>query len=697
MKEDRFKKESLVPFLLLTVIMGLFLVYAIKDYQSSRQETIKKHKELLEKEHHEKKEKIESVFRQLYQGIRTMSLLPAIQAIDKYGKNLTDNGHMTIQQIYNNIAVNTGVSEIYAVDIDMDPEQIDPNTGELMGPIFTYDELIVGKRGDFEEAEQEGAPEFEEVEIYEYREMRKQISYFKKHYPSVHTISGLDVPGVISKDVITCDNSDFTAKDLAKGDNSKRNGLVYSVPFYSNDGALKGIMSGVIRSEVLRRYIGTGAMGLINAATDYYITFGDSKDIFHHFDKTGKFTDSSPALFAETLKLDIVDQNEWKLIYYIPMDQLSSQFAEIRNNLIIRLIFVLVIFGAGSFFIYMNSSLQKMFTEMAKVAGKIAEGDLSLDFKPKSDRDVIGKALFKVKNDLSYIVGNILASSENVTSGADEISAGNQHLAQRSQEQASFIAETSATVEQITSNIRFNAENADKANQLARKTSEAAKEGGQVVEKTIQQMQAVTESSRQIADIINTVNEIAFQTNLLALNAAVEAARAGEQGRGFAVVAGEVRNLAGRSAQAAKEIQSLIKDSVEKIEVGNKLVEETGSKLKTIIESVQNVADNISEISSASQDQSVGIVQVNKAIVQMDEVVQQNASLVEQAAATSENLSGEAKEMKRLMRAFKINSSEIQSNKHTNRGVTREKGDAAKTFAEEKQKGTDLSDNFEVF
>jgi methyl-accepting chemotaxis protein len=233
----------------------------------------------------------------------------------------------------------------------------------------------------------------------------------------------------------------------------------------------------------------------------------------------------------------------------------------------------------------------------------------------------------------------------------------------------------------MSSNIKASAENAQKANQLSRKASEEAEQGGIVVNKTIGQMRAVSESSKKIANIINVVNEIAFQTNLLALNAAVEAARAGEQGRGFAVVAGEVRNLAGRSAEAAKEIQSLIKDSVEKIDAGNKLVEETGDTLKKIIVSVKEVGQTVSEISSASQEQSSGIDQVNKAISLIDEVVQQNASLVEEAAATSENLSGEAADLRKLTASFKINNGNLSKhNRDDNRHKQNEKTENAASY-----------------
>lgn len=341
--------------------------------------------------------------------------------------------------------------------------------------------------------------------------------------------------------------------------------------------------------------------------------------------------------------------------------------------------------------------------EMAEVTEKIAKGDLTVDFQPKSDRDVMGNALFKMKTDLSNVVGNIMVSSENVASGANEIAAGNQNLSQRSQEQASALEETASTVEQMTANIKTNATNAQKANDLARKAADTAKQGGRIVEKTIHQMEEVTASSRRIANIIDTVNEIAFQTNLLALNAAVEAARAGEQGRGFAVVAGEVRSLAGRSAEAAKEIQKLINDSVEKIETGNKLVEDTGKTLETIIDNINTVANNISEISSASQEQASGIDQVNKAVSQMDEVVQQNASLVEEAAATSENLSSEADEMQRVMGTFKVDMANINVRQdEKNMGVHRpksrvEKGEITGAAISDKGKNDHFQEDFVEF
>ena len=213
---------------------------------------------------------------------------------------------------------------------------------------------------------------------------------------------------------------------------------------------------------------------------------------------------------------------------------------------------------------------------------------------------------------------------------------GNISLSQRTEEQASSLEETASSMEEMTSTVKQTADNAGQANQLAIAARSQAEKGGAVVGKAVGAMSAINASSRKIADIIGVIDEIAFQTNLLALNAAVEAARAGEQGRGFAVVASEVRNLAGRSATAAKEIKALIQDSVGKVEEGSKLVDQSGQTLEEIVQAVKKVTDIVAEIAAASQEQSTGIEQVNKAVMQMDEVTQQNAALVEQAAAAAE-------------------------------------------------------------
>jgi len=295
----------------------------------------------------------------------------------------------------------------------------------------------------------------------------------------------------------------------------------------------------------------------------------------------------------------------------------------------------------------------------AVVLEAMSHGDLTKQIKS----DYQG-SFGKLKNDtnatvskLTEIITEIRNSSSSVASGAQEISGGNLDLSQRTEEQASALEQTAASMEQMTSSVRMSADNAQNASELANDAREKAETGGQVVGRAVDAMAEINDSSNKISDIIGVIDEIAFQTNLLALNAAVEAARAGEQGRGFAVVAAEVRNLAQRSAGAAKEIKELIRDSVDKVSDGSKLVNESGETLNEIVTAVQQVSSIINDISASSTEQSEGIDQVNTAVSQMDETTQQNAALVEEASAASENMAEQANLMSELMDFFTTDGS----------------------------------------
>jgi len=291
-----------------------------------------------------------------------------------------------------------------------------------------------------------------------------------------------------------------------------------------------------------------------------------------------------------------------------------------------------------------------------RVAEGIAAGELHHDIRVTA-RDETGRllqAMQSMREQLRQTVGEIRQASGNVSNAASEIVQGNTELSQRTQAQASALEETASSMEEMYSTVKQNADNARQANQLVANARAQAEQGGEVVSKAIGAMADISHSSKKIADITGVIDGIAFQTNLLALNAAVEAARAGEQGRGFAVVAAEVRKLAQRSAEAAKEIKALISDSVEKIEGGTRLVDASGQTLNDIVMAVKKVSDIVAEIALASQEQSVGIEQVNKAVMQMDEMTQQNAALVEEAAAASESVDTQARSLQQLMAFFTL-------------------------------------------
>jgi methyl-accepting chemotaxis protein len=255
---------------------------------------------------------------------------------------------------------------------------------------------------------------------------------------------------------------------------------------------------------------------------------------------------------------------------------------------------------------------------------------------------------------LQEIVSQIKDATDAINTAAKEIASGNQDLSSRTEEQASSLEETASSMEQLTGTVKQNADNARQANELAGTAQQVAVKGGEVVSQVVDTMSAIHHSSTKIADIIGVIDGIAFQTNILALNAAVEAARAGEQGRGFAVVATEVRNLAQRSAAAAKEIKGLISDSVEKVETGNRLVDQAGRTMEEVVSSIKRVAKIMADISDASREQSAGIEQVSLAVSQMDEVTQQNAALVEEAAAAAESLEEQAHNLAQAVSVFKL-------------------------------------------
>jgi methyl-accepting chemotaxis protein len=294
--------------------------------------------------------------------------------------------------------------------------------------------------------------------------------------------------------------------------------------------------------------------------------------------------------------------------------------------------------------------------EISRVLHGIAEGDLTV----RMQGDFAG-AFERIQDDcnataerLGEVVGQILQGAETIATAAREIASGNSDLSRRTEEQASSLQETASSMEELTSTVKQNADNAREANVLAESASHTAMKGGAVVGEVVGTMNAITEASKKIVDIIGVIDGIAFQTNILALNAAVEAARAGEQGRGFAVVATEVRNLAQRSANAAREIKALIGDSVAKVETGSRLVGDAGTTMEAIVGSVNNVTTIMAAITAASAEQSSGIEQVNQAVAQMDKVTQQNAALVEEAAAAAESMQEQAETLSRTVAVFRV-------------------------------------------
>ncbi|AYR25903.1 methyl-accepting chemotaxis protein [Herbaspirillum rubrisubalbicans] len=300
-------------------------------------------------------------------------------------------------------------------------------------------------------------------------------------------------------------------------------------------------------------------------------------------------------------------------------------------------------------------------THAVDIARQVAAGDLRAHIAANTSKDETGQlldALRQMNDNLRDIVQEVRIGTDTISTASTEIATGNMNLSSRTEQQAGALEETASAMEELTSTVRQNSDNARQANQLAVSASEVAQAGGQVVGKVVHTMGAINDSSRRIVDIIAVIDGIAFQTNILALNAAVEAARAGEQGRGFAVVASEVRSLAQRSASAAREIKTLIDDSVTKVEAGSKLVDEAGQTMNEVVASVKRVSDIVAEITAASAEQTQGIEQINNAVAQMDENTQQNAALVEQAAAAAKALQEQAARLSQTVSVFHLDASQ---------------------------------------
>ena len=376
----------------------------------------------------------------------------------------------------------------------------------------------------------------------------------------------------------------------------------------------------------------------------------------------GRYAEAQTALLRVSTLAPAFMESTNKLIelqVHVAADEYKSAQARSRNiNLASGLMVGLAVLAGVGIGFSMTRSLTRALgaepAELAEVAGRIAQGSLADDGRLAGPAGSVMASMQAMRSSLVQVVGSVRSGVESVATASAQIAQGNLDLSSRTEEQASSLQQTAASMEQLTGTVRTSADNARQASQLAQSASAAAVRGGEVVEQVVQTMGEIQSASNRIAEITGVIDGIAFQTNILALNAAVEAARAGEQGRGFAVVASEVRTLAQRSADAARQIKSLIGDSVAKVEAGGALVQTAGTTMGEVVTQAQRVSDLIGEITAAASEQSKGIDQVGQAVTQLDQTTQQNAALVEESAAAADSLKSQAERLAEAVSVFKL-------------------------------------------
>ncbi|HOP62572.1 MAG TPA: methyl-accepting chemotaxis protein [Spirochaetota bacterium] len=473
-------------------------------------------------------------------------------------------------------------------------------------------------------------------------------------------------------------------------------------PFFDNDKKMMGAASGDFDISELQNMVNSlkdekiDLEGFLLHSDGTFITYKNKefvmkKKITEHPDK--HIADLGNNIITEKNgQTELIEDGIQHFLFYKEIKQTgwilcttvnkTKLYAPVYNMAII--IFIIVIISvlislAVSF--YISGKISRPVKAMNLFASKLAEGDFTerIDVKQKDEIGDLARALNTSTDNLENLITGIIVASENLSSAVEQITKGNMNLSQRTTEQASALEEIASTIEENTATVERNAENSKNAQELTEGGAEKSSHGSSQADIAIGSINEINQSSKKIAEIISVINEIAFQTNLLALNAAVEAARAGEQGRGFAVVAGEVRNLAQRSGGAAKEIEELIRESVDKVEKGTELVINTGDFLKEIAGAAKTTAQLISEIAAASDEQKAGMEQINRAIIELDSMTQQNAALVEETASASEQMANQAQELLSLMSRFTIRRDDIRADKKkeihlkTNTGTKKKK------------------------
>lgn len=652
--------------------LGLILALAVylkssRDYETALEHY--RHNSTIEAEHAAKN--LGYSLKQMYQGIRTISLLPGVISIDRYGKNLDVNAHESIVQIYNNMVSNVAVSEIYIVPVDIEPEKVDPVTGSFGEPILMYDgkpenpDEVPEKFTSIEQAEKK-----EEVEIYEYRLLKEHMAYLKEHYPTKNKVDGLNLPFISGHEVLTCDNDDFkqTRND------ADRAGAVFSVPFYGPNGALKGTISAIIRNNTLKAMIPSSDAALINDTYNYTLLSKDAGQEQKSNEWVKQGLPDPALLFSTVIPVETTDpRSKWSLwIGYPDARFLKSGDAKAVKN------FKLAGYGLSALLTLLGAAIWAILQRSNRVVQSTIEA-LKQDIEQKNaqnerfatereaqkaeaerqKREAMHQMADTFETSVKGVVSLVASSASQMQNGAQSVTKIATNTKQRSvsvadlsEEAAQTSSQVAAAAEELTASIREISAQTQKSSQIASEASSTALDAQQVIA-------SLSEKSKKVSQIIEVITGIAAQINLLALNATIESARAGEAGRGFAVVASEVKGLATQVGKAAEEITSQISEMQQATHTSVDSVMKVIGIIEQVTESTTSVAAAVEEQSAVTNEIARNIAHTSRSTQEISSNISSVQSGAEETGSTAlqvlesaKNLSSQSETLRQKVDEF---------------------------------------------
>lgn len=660
---------GLIASIGVAIAVGVY-VKSAQDYQTAKE----RYQSVSAKEAENNAQKVSDAFTQVYQGIRTISLLPSIKSIDRYGKNLDGNARESIIQIYNNLRSNVTVSEVYVVQADIEPEHIDPVTGSFETPILMFDDGVAAHEAEKADDEKittiAQAEAAKEVEIFEYRVLKEQMAYLKAHYADQSTIDKLNLPFIGSPGVLTCDNGDFEKTNQ----NADRTGTVLSVPFFGNDGKLKGTITAVLRDNVMRDFLPASNAALVNQEYFYRVDAKEAGQQQASHEWVAQAKPDPSLIFSSINEVKTTDpRSHWMVWTGYPDSQFtaSGDAKAVKNFRLFGYIFAVLFTLVGmGIYAMIRRNFAMMEKNNAELENKVAQRAAEIERLAKEQETqkieaekARKKALHTMadgfEQSVKSVVTEVVNASTQMQSGSESVSqiANNtkgrsESVAQAAETAAQTSSQVSAAAEELTASI-------GEISSQTQKSSRVAGEAAQQAERAKESIEMLSSQSNKVGEVVGVINNIASQINLLALNATIESARAGEAGRGFAVVANEVKQLATQVNRATEEIsgqinamQSATKSSVEGVLSIITTINDVSSSIQSVAAAVEEQSAVTNEIARNISLTATGARDISSNITSVQEGADQTEKTAGQVLQSAKNLSQQSGILKQKVDEF---------------------------------------------